>query len=57
MDFDQCIDARNMDKALEWGVKFDKERQTGLLQWLSSFRNYRHCEVLTTILWRLQLVL
>ncbi|KAF2460783.1 hypothetical protein BDY21DRAFT_413054 [Lineolata rhizophorae] len=48
MDFDRRVDMCNMDRALKWGAAFDKERNTTLLRWLSSYRNGQLCEVLTT---------
>lgn len=48
MDFDRRVEACNMDKALEWGATFDKERNTTLQQWLSDYRNRQPCEILTT---------
>ncbi|KAF1959161.1 hypothetical protein CC80DRAFT_591232 [Byssothecium circinans] len=48
MDFDGRVDTCNLDRALEWGVVFDKERYTTLPQWLSGYHNRRPCEVLAT---------
>ncbi|KAF1916447.1 hypothetical protein BDU57DRAFT_556679 [Ampelomyces quisqualis] len=48
MDFDRCVETCNMERALEWGAAFDKERNTTLPRWLSGYRNCQPCEVLTT---------
>jgi len=48
MDFGRRVETCNMDRALEWGAAFDKERNTTLPQWLSSYRNRQPCKVLTT---------